>query len=143
MLGTAVGCGSETKDKEGASPGSSGVVARTSEAAGSGQGSLLLRNDEVSATTAKASVVKVLDNDAASLADGTGTDLNAAFAKGKVELTVESGPGSGSAEVKDGAIVYTSHADYEGEDLINYRVRFKGEKDDMSASAALRITVTP
>ncbi|MEU5975096.1 Ig-like domain-containing protein [Streptomyces sp. NPDC047315] len=119
------------------------MTAQTSQAAGSGQGSLLLRNDEVSARTAKETVVKVLDNDAAALADGTGKDLNAAFAQGEVELTVESGPGSGSAQVKDGAIVYTSNADYEGEDLINYRVHFKGAKDDMSASAALRITVNP
>ncbi|MFE0421045.1 Ig-like domain-containing protein [Streptomyces sp. NPDC058953] len=117
----------------------------TSEASatGSGQGSLLLRDDDATAVTAEEMVVKVLDNDAVTLADGTGKTLVEANGEGNVEVAVESGPGSGQASVKDGAIVYTSNPEYEGQDVINYRVTFKGGKEPVSASAVLRITVSP
>lgn len=143
MLGAVVGCGVETAGKESSEPGSTGVGTSEASPSGSGQGSLLLRDDDGAAVTGEEMTVKVLENDAVTLADGTGKTLVQAHADGKVEIAVESGPGSGQAAVKDGAIIYTSNPEYEGQDVINYRVTFKGGKEPISASAALRITVAP
>ncbi|QDY76906.1 Ig-like domain-containing protein [Streptomyces qinzhouensis] len=112
-------------------------------ATGSDQGSLLLRDDDAQARTAKELVVEVLGNDAVNLADGTGMPMAQAQEAGDVQIAVESGPGSGSAKVEDGTIVYTSNPDFEGDDVINYRVTFKGAKEPMTASAVLRIHVSP
>nr|WP_272920295.1 Ig-like domain-containing protein [Streptomyces sp. SID5473] len=143
LLGAVVGCGVETAGKEDTAPGSTGVGTAEASATGSDQGSLLLRDDEGQAVTAEELVVKVLSNDAVNLADGTGMPLAQAQEDGDVQITVESGPGSGTAKVEDGAILYTSNPDYEGQDVIHYRVTFKGAKEPMTASAELRISVRP
>ncbi|MGV9312543.1 Ig-like domain-containing protein [Streptomyces sp. NPDC003691] len=102
-----------------------------------------MRDDEGQARTAKELTVAVLENDAVNLPDGTGKPLVQAFEDGDVQVAVESGPGSGTATVKDGAIVYTSNADFEGDDRIHYRVTFKGGKAPVTASGILDIHVAP
>ncbi|MFI9585116.1 excalibur calcium-binding domain-containing protein [Streptomyces sp. NPDC052236] len=144
-LGLA-GCGSSSED------GGSGEDATPLAAAStpapptptptptpSAEPALALVDDEESADAGKKLVVKVLDNDTVTLADGASQKVEAALAAGRFTLAVDTAPEHGTAKLDGSTLVYTSSPGYGGEDQFTYRVDVAGQQ--LTGTAVVRITV--
>ncbi|MFF9910160.1 excalibur calcium-binding domain-containing protein [Streptomyces sp. NPDC013457] len=101
---------------------------------------LKLVDDEESAEDAEI-VVDVLGNDTATEASGGGEKpLASVLDASEYELTVDSPPAHGTAEVDGSSISYTPAAGYVGEDEFTYRVA-QSSPGTARGTAVVRITV--
>ncbi len=105
----------------------------------SAEPALALVDDEESADAGKKLVVKVLDNDTVTLADGASQQVEAALAAGRFTLAVDTAPKHGTAKADGSTLVYTSSPGYGGADEFTYRVDVAGQQ--LTGTAVVRITV--
>ncbi|MFE6037670.1 excalibur calcium-binding domain-containing protein [Streptomyces sp. NPDC056452] len=123
--------------------GGSGSDAKTvadSPRTASGERALALVDDEASADAGTEIVIEALANDAVTLEDGTDAPLLGTYETARFTFSVESPTPHGTVTVKGTSLVYTSAADYGGEDKFTYHVLVNG-KAAPSGSAVVRITV--
>lgn len=123
--------------------GDSGDDAKTVAAASrpaSGERELALVDDEASADAGAEIVIEALANDDVTLEDGTDAPLLGTYETAEFTFSVESPTPHGTVTVKGTSLVYTSAADYGGEDEFTYQVLVNG-KAAPSGSAVVRITV--
>lgn len=139
-----VGCGSgdsgeDAKPLAAASTPAPPTPTPTPTPTPSAEPALALVDDEESADAGKKLVVKVLDNDTVTLADGTSQQVEAALAAGRFTLAVDTAPEHGTAKADGSTLVYTSSPGYGGEDQFTYRVDVAGQQ--LTGTAVVRITV--
>lgn len=128
---TLAGCGGSGSDAK--------TVADSSRTA-SGERALALVDDEASADAGTEIVIEALANDAVTLEDGRDAPLLGTYDTAEFTFSVESPTPHGTVTVKGTSLVYTSAADYGGEDEFVYHVLVDG-KAAPSGSAVVRITV--
>ncbi|MFE2018600.1 excalibur calcium-binding domain-containing protein [Streptomyces sp. NPDC059499] len=128
---TLAGCGGSGSDAK--------TVADSSRTA-SGERALALVDDEASADAGTEIVIEALANDAVTLEDGRDAPLLGTYDTAEFTFSVESPTPHGTVTVMGTSLVYTSAADYGGEDEFVYHVLVDG-KAAPSGSAVVRITV--